>query len=554
MEKNLSSRIIIDGHSSYPSFNIEWEHGPGVQNVVADVLSRYPVGNMDGSQISCAALRALALNSREQFIREQREDPELGHIYHYLENPDDGSVSTTVCEDLLDPYPASRLERYRFLLVITDYFTKKSELIPSRKASAQAIANPIFKNYIPRYGAPLSLISDNGPQFISEVFEHLSHRLDIKHMKTVTYRPQANLTERVNRNLVQMIACFVAENHENWDRFLHEFAFALRPSVNETTNKTSVELFLGRKIITPFSKLINATGGTEYVGRNIEKLFDEARQNMRKQHKNWEKYYNRKRREVNIKVNDLVLVQTHFISAAGRRVVGKFMPKFELPYRVLEVRNNNLITWKRGKRVTVNIDQVRVYRPRQSDTISSESHVEILYEGQRSSNRSSRWQPGKFKGSRKTSSEESNDRKSSKGNAGWEDPRLKRKLESNGSGDRKDLKRSKICRKHSLQGSKHRNQKRPTPESKQGIKRAIPFSVSSRNYKYRRPNNPSQGSQSIAGPSHPRHSRQDKPPKEGSRHEGSGQYDKVRVTRTSKNGTNKAAERRPVRSKQARQQ
>ncbi|GFU85918.1 hypothetical protein TNCV_3845621 [Trichonephila clavipes] len=53
---------------------------------------------MDGSQISCAALRAVALNSREQLIREQREDPELGHIYRYLENPDDGSVNATICE------------------------------------------------------------------------------------------------------------------------------------------------------------------------------------------------------------------------------------------------------------------------------------------------------------------------------------------------------------------------------------------------------------------------------------------------------------------------
>ncbi|GFU37437.1 uncharacterized protein TNCV_4273901 [Trichonephila clavipes] len=190
-------------------------------------------------------------------------------------------------------------------------------------------------------------------------------------MKTVTYRPQANLTERVNRNFVQMIACFVEENNES---FLHEFAFALHTSVDETTNKTPAELFLGRKIIIHFSKLINVTEGAEYVGRNIEKLFVEARQNMRKQHKNWEKYCNRKKREFNIKVNDLVLVETHFISAAGRRVVGKCMPKFEGPYRVLEVQNNNLF----GRRVTVNIDQVRVYRPRQSDTISSDSHVETL--------------------------------------------------------------------------------------------------------------------------------------------------------------------------------
>ncbi|GFW06210.1 uncharacterized protein TNCV_36851 [Trichonephila clavipes] len=228
-------------------------------------------------------------------------------------------------------------------------------------------------------------------------------------------------------------------------------------------------------------------------GRNIEKLFDEARQNRRKQHKHWEKYYNRKRREVNIKV--------------------------------------------------------RVYCPRQSDTISSDSHVETLYEGQRSSDRSSRSLPGKFKGSRKTSSEQNNGHKSSKGNAGWEDPRLKRTVDSNGSGDTKNIKRYKICRKRSLQGSEHRDQKRPTPEPKQGIKRAIPSSISSRNHKYRRPNNPSQGSQPIAGPSHQQDSRQDRSPTVASRHEGSGQYNKARERKTTKNGTNRADER-TVRSNQ----
>ncbi|GFT51317.1 hypothetical protein TNCV_4954631 [Trichonephila clavipes] len=37
------------------------------------------------------------------------------------------------------------------------------------------------------------------------------------------------------------------------------------------------------------------------------------------------------------------------MSATGKRVVGKFMPKFEWPYRVLEIRNINLIIWKKGK-------------------------------------------------------------------------------------------------------------------------------------------------------------------------------------------------------------
>ncbi|GFW68367.1 retrovirus-related Pol polyprotein from transposon 297 [Trichonephila clavipes] len=140
--------------------------------------------------------------------------------------------------DLLGPYPASRPERYRFILVITDHFTKWSELIPLKKASTQAIATAFFQNYIERSGAPISLISDKDPQFISGVFKHISHRLVIKYIKTVTYRPQANLTERINRTLGQMIACFVEENHDNWDRFFYEFSFSLRTAVNETTGKT----------------------------------------------------------------------------------------------------------------------------------------------------------------------------------------------------------------------------------------------------------------------------------------------------------------------------
>ncbi|GFX99404.1 retrovirus-related Pol polyprotein from transposon 17.6 [Trichonephila clavipes] len=582
--KNLSSRMIRWA-LKLSEFNIEWEHRPGVQNVVADLLSRNPVDSVEGSQISCAALRALAINSREQFIKEQREDPELGHIYRYLENSDDGSVNATVCEswsqdfklingllfyakyfstlgelrvyipgslrkdimkefhDLplaghlgkrktylkLRPYPASRPERYKFILVISDHFTKWCEPIPLRKASAQAIANAFFDNYIARYGAPISLISDNGPQFISDVFEHLSHRLDIKHMKTVTYRPQANQTERVNRNLVQMIASFVEENHENWDQFLHEFAFALRTAVNETTNKTPAELFLGRKIITPFSKLINVTEDTKYVGRNIEKLFDEARRNMRKKHKSWEKYYNRRRRDVHIKVNDLVLIQTHFLSAAGRKQVGKFMPKFEGPYRVLELNGNNLIVWKSGRRVTVNIDQVRVYRPRQTDTISSDSPVETLYDEQEVSHGSNRSKQGQFKEHRKTSSQESEGCRSRQGNTTREIPRNKRKMSDKESKDQV-LKRYKICRKRSLQGSEHQDRKRRAPEQRQGVKRSIPSSISFRTYKFKRPNTSSPGVESIAGPSRFPDRKRTASTTIGSRMEGSGRDDQTRQT------------------------
>ncbi|GFT85805.1 uncharacterized protein TNCV_4027421 [Trichonephila clavipes] len=89
-----------------------------------------------------------------------------------------------------------------------------------------------------------------------------------------------------------MIANYVNEQHDTWDQFLREFAYAIRTAVNETTGKTPAELFLSRKLITPFQKLVMVSDGTEFVVGNIERLFEEARQNTKAKHEKWEKYYN----------------------------------------------------------------------------------------------------------------------------------------------------------------------------------------------------------------------------------------------------------------------
>ncbi|GFU74472.1 retrovirus-related Pol polyprotein from transposon 17.6 [Trichonephila clavipes] len=235
--------------------------------------------------------------------------------------------------DLLGPYPASRGRRNRYILVITDHFSKWAEIIPLKKASARVIVDTFFDNFISRSGAPVKLISDNDPQFISDIFERLSDRLGIRHIKTVVYRPQANRIERVNRDLVQMIANYVNEQHDTWDQFLREFAYAIRTAVHETTRNTPAELFLGRKLITPFQKLVVKSDGTELAFGDIERLFDEATRNTKAKHEKWEKYTER-RRDGQIKVNDCVLIKTHPLCSATKKVVAKFKPNFEGPCSV----------------------------------------------------------------------------------------------------------------------------------------------------------------------------------------------------------------------------
>ncbi|GFV45593.1 uncharacterized protein TNCV_4176161 [Trichonephila clavipes] len=110
-------------------------------------------------------------------------------------------------------------------------------------------------------------------------------------------------------------------------------------AVNETTGKTPAELFLGRKLITPFPKLVMVSDGTEFA------------------------------------VNDWVLIKTHPLSSATKKEGAKFKPKFEGPYRVLEVKNNNVVIWKEGKRLAVNVDLDRIHRHRKCDEMEKRTGI-----------------------------------------------------------------------------------------------------------------------------------------------------------------------------------
>ncbi|GFX91020.1 retrovirus-related Pol polyprotein from transposon 17.6 [Trichonephila clavipes] len=96
--KNLSNRLIRWA-LKLAEFNIELEHRPGTQNAVAHVLLRNPNESIIGEKVHRAIIRDLVLSSRDQLIEEQRTDPELGHIYRYLEDPEDSSVNEVICEN-----------------------------------------------------------------------------------------------------------------------------------------------------------------------------------------------------------------------------------------------------------------------------------------------------------------------------------------------------------------------------------------------------------------------------------------------------------------------
>ena len=161
----------------------------------------------------------------------------------------------TIGIDIMGPFPPT-FQQKKYLLVVVDYFTRWVEMFALRRTTATDVANVLINEVICRYGIPVYILSDNGPQFISNLFNEICSSLGIQRKLTAFYHPQTNMTERVNRTLKAQIAIYASQHPGLWDKELQKLAFAIRTSVNETTGETPAFLNFGRDLQLPLDLLI----------------------------------------------------------------------------------------------------------------------------------------------------------------------------------------------------------------------------------------------------------------------------------------------------------
>ena len=102
--------------------------------------------------------------------------------------------------DLVGPLPPS--EGHTYLLTIVDRFTRWPEVIPLPNAEAVTCARALLRTWIARFGVPDTITSDQGRQFISNLWQELHMVLGVSQKTTTSYHPQANgMVERFHRSL-----------------------------------------------------------------------------------------------------------------------------------------------------------------------------------------------------------------------------------------------------------------------------------------------------------------------------------------------------------------
>uniref|UniRef100_A0A3B3I8A6 Integrase catalytic domain-containing protein n=1 Tax=Oryzias latipes TaxID=8090 RepID=A0A3B3I8A6_ORYLA len=271
--------------------------------------------------------------------------------------------------DFMGPFPRSRKGNC-YLLVVVDYYTKWVELFPLRDSKTLRLYNILRDEIFTRWGVPKYLVSDRGPQFTSQLISDLCQKWGVIHKMTTSYHPQTNLTERVNRTLKVMMSSYVGSRHEEWDKWLPEFRFAINNTQHESTGKTPAELALGRTLKGPLERLIHQKPVLDprqpqySLLERQHQLAQEVRQRVGVARHRQARYYNTHRRCAQFRVGDLVWVRAHPQSKASYKFSSKLAPKWSGPAIVTKILGpiNYKLQWQNHDKVdTVHVSNLKPY-------------------------------------------------------------------------------------------------------------------------------------------------------------------------------------------------
>src|SRR4051812_25195482 len=98
----------------------------------------------------------------------------------------------------------------------------------------------------------LSIMYDNGPQFISTVFSQFCNKFRIQSVSSTAYYPPANgLAEAFNKTIAKILKKFVSRSQCDWEEKLDDCLWAYRTTVRTATKATPFVLVYGCKAVLP---------------------------------------------------------------------------------------------------------------------------------------------------------------------------------------------------------------------------------------------------------------------------------------------------------------
>lgn len=273
-----------------------------------------------------------------------------------------------IATDILGELPETQ-KGNKYILVVSDYFSKWTESFPMPNMEAVTVAKLIVEEVITRFGVPSYIHSDQGRQYESKLFQEVCRVLNIKKTRTTPYHPQSDgMVEKFNGTLAKMLSAYVNDNQNDWDEHLPYVMMAYRCAEHETTGYTPNYLMFGREVSTPVDLMfemprsIKNTPTHQWAWKmkeRIETAHSVVRENTGAAMKRQKRYHDRKLSWEKFEKDDDVYI---FFPVRKSGHSAKFTSFWRGPFRV-EGRCTD-VTYRvncglRGKSQVVHIDRIR---------------------------------------------------------------------------------------------------------------------------------------------------------------------------------------------------
>ena len=161
------------------------------------------------------------------------------------------SLSETVAPRTIEKnrtaYTTMARPRSEYLLLVVDYFIRLFEVAVTKSVTSGKMISCLEAMFA-THGLPLSMKTDNGPQFVSEEFEVYLKDNNIEHRTLTPLWPHANgEIERQNRSLLKAMRVAHSEGRD-WRKELQKFLLGYRSTPYTTTGVSPAKLLFGREI------------------------------------------------------------------------------------------------------------------------------------------------------------------------------------------------------------------------------------------------------------------------------------------------------------------
>lgn len=164
-------------------------------------------------------------------------------------------------------------EGYQHVLVVTDSLSKWIEAFPTKTQEASEVAWILYAEIFARCGAPVTLVSDRGKNFMSKLVSALCEFFKIKKIATSPYHPQSNSpVERYNSVISQCLRAYIDKEQNNWPKLLPSVLMSLRRSpCTESTQYSPYKMLFSKEMNLAFDTQVIPK---ETMGKDAKQHFD----------------------------------------------------------------------------------------------------------------------------------------------------------------------------------------------------------------------------------------------------------------------------------------